>query len=165
MTSTCCDSRIFFNVGNCRKNTLICDYVYVLRRLPTVIVILTLDVVAASRFDSAFTFIYSPRPGTPAAELTGDFVDPEVVQDRYRRLVELQTALSLEANASAGWGPGRNGLTTSHCFVGSALSQGTIPARTSDDLPLPEEPTTATKRLLASRFNSSIACSSRPKNR
>jgi tRNA-2-methylthio-N6-dimethylallyladenosine synthase len=58
----------------------------------------TLDVVAAARFDSAFTFIYSPRPGTPAAELERDFVDPGVVQERYQRLVELQTAIGLEAN-------------------------------------------------------------------
>jgi tRNA-2-methylthio-N6-dimethylallyladenosine synthase len=58
----------------------------------------TLEVVDAARFDSAFTFIYSPRPGTPAAERVDDFVDPVTVQDRYRRLVELQTAISLEKN-------------------------------------------------------------------
>jgi tRNA-2-methylthio-N6-dimethylallyladenosine synthase len=58
----------------------------------------TLDVVAASQFDSAFTFIYSPRPGTAAAEMIDQFVDPEVVQARYGRLVELQTAISLERN-------------------------------------------------------------------
>jgi tRNA-2-methylthio-N6-dimethylallyladenosine synthase len=58
----------------------------------------TLDVVAAARFDSAFTFIYSPRPGTAAAEMVDDFVDPAAVQDRYRRLTGLQTAIGLEAN-------------------------------------------------------------------
>ncbi len=58
----------------------------------------TLDVVAAARFDSAFTFIYSPRPGTAAAELEDEFVAPEIVQDRYQRLTELQTAIGLEAN-------------------------------------------------------------------
>ena len=58
----------------------------------------TLDVVAAARFDSAFTFIYSPRPGTAAAEMVDDFIEPAVVQDRYRRLTELQTAIGLEAN-------------------------------------------------------------------
>ena len=61
----------------------------------------TLDVVAAAQFDSAFTFIYSPRPGTPAAEMADDFVAPDVVRDRYDRLVELQTALSLSANKRA----------------------------------------------------------------
>jgi len=58
----------------------------------------TLDVVATSRFDSAYTFIYSPRPGTAAAEMVDQFVDPGVIRDRYGRLVELQTTISLERN-------------------------------------------------------------------
>ena len=44
--------------------------------------------VAESRFSSAFTFQYSKRPGTPAATLP-DQVSPEVVKDRYGRLVDL----------------------------------------------------------------------------
>lgn len=58
----------------------------------------TLDVVAASQFDSAFTFIYSPRPGTAAAGMVDQFIDPVAVQERYNRLVELQTAISMEKN-------------------------------------------------------------------
>jgi tRNA-2-methylthio-N6-dimethylallyladenosine synthase len=46
----------------------------------------TLDVVDAVRFDQAFTFQYSPRPGTPAAELVDRFIPPEVVAERYGRL-------------------------------------------------------------------------------
>src|SRR2546430_1048369 len=46
----------------------------------------TLDVVRAARFAGAFTFQYSKRPGTPAAELPGQ-VPKEVVQERYDRLV------------------------------------------------------------------------------
>jgi len=38
------------------------------------------------RFDQAFTFQYSPRPGTPAAELVDRFIPPEVVAERYGRL-------------------------------------------------------------------------------
>ncbi|WP_127571040.1 tRNA (N6-isopentenyl adenosine(37)-C2)-methylthiotransferase MiaB [Georgenia faecalis] len=57
----------------------------------------TLEVVEASRFASAFTFQYSPRPGTPAADLE-DQVPPEVVADRYRRLVALQERISLSEN-------------------------------------------------------------------
>ena len=53
----------------------------------------TLDVVRAARFSGAFTFQYSPRPGTPAAELDGQ-VPKAVVQERYGRLVELQDAMS-----------------------------------------------------------------------
>jgi len=46
----------------------------------------TLRVVDQVRFDQAFTFQYSPRPGTPAAELVDDFVPDEVVRERYQRL-------------------------------------------------------------------------------
>ena len=37
-------------------------------------------------YDSAYTFIYSPRPGTEAAELVDQFVDPAVVAERFERL-------------------------------------------------------------------------------
>ncbi|WP_300008243.1 tRNA (N6-isopentenyl adenosine(37)-C2)-methylthiotransferase MiaB [Pseudonocardia sp.] len=57
----------------------------------------TLDVVAAARFASAFTFQYSPRPGTPAASLP-DQVPKAVVQERYMRLVALQEEISWAAN-------------------------------------------------------------------
>ncbi len=57
----------------------------------------TLDVVRRSRFSQAFTFQYSPRPGTPAATL-GDQVPKAVVQDRYDRLVALQEEMSLAGN-------------------------------------------------------------------
>ncbi len=58
----------------------------------------TLDVVAAARYDQAFTFLFSPRPGTAAAEYTNDLVDPEIAQDRYERLIALQNQISLEQN-------------------------------------------------------------------
>jgi tRNA-2-methylthio-N6-dimethylallyladenosine synthase len=57
----------------------------------------TLDVVREARFASAFTFQYSPRPGTPAATLP-DQLPKEVVQERYMRLVELQEEVSWAAN-------------------------------------------------------------------
>jgi tRNA-2-methylthio-N6-dimethylallyladenosine synthase len=46
----------------------------------------TLEVVAAAEYDSAYTFIFSPRPGTEAAALTEQFVDPAVVAERFARL-------------------------------------------------------------------------------
>ncbi|WP_082121406.1 tRNA (N6-isopentenyl adenosine(37)-C2)-methylthiotransferase MiaB [Corynebacterium uterequi] len=58
----------------------------------------TLDVVERARFTSAFTFQYSPRPGTPAADMV-DQVPKEVVQERFERLVELQERISEEENA------------------------------------------------------------------
>ncbi|MDT0165554.1 tRNA (N6-isopentenyl adenosine(37)-C2)-methylthiotransferase MiaB [Actinotalea sp. AC32] len=59
----------------------------------------TLRVVEASRFSSAFTFQYSPRPGTPAATLP-DQLPKAVVQERYERLVALQERISAEENAA-----------------------------------------------------------------
>ena len=58
----------------------------------------TLDVVETVRFDQAFTFQYSPRPGTDAAEMVDRFVDPDVVAHRYRRLEERVRAHSIEAH-------------------------------------------------------------------
>jgi len=55
----------------------------------------TLRVVQASRFSGAFTFQYSPRPGTPAATYA-DPVPPEVMRERYGRLVELQDRITHE---------------------------------------------------------------------
>lgn len=46
----------------------------------------TLAVAAEAGYDSAYTFVYSPRPGTEAAERTEAFVDPAVVHERYERL-------------------------------------------------------------------------------
>ena len=54
----------------------------------------TLRVVEASRFAGAFTFQYSPRPGTPAAGLAP--LPKAVVQERYERLVLLQDRIALE---------------------------------------------------------------------
>ena len=58
----------------------------------------TLDVVEKARFTSAFTFQYSPRPGTPAAEMDNQ-VPKEVVQERFERLVALQARISAEETA------------------------------------------------------------------
>ena len=57
----------------------------------------TLDVVEQARFASAYTFEYSPRPGTPAAD-RDDQVPTEVVKDRYRRLDALVRRIAHEEN-------------------------------------------------------------------
>jgi tRNA-2-methylthio-N6-dimethylallyladenosine synthase len=57
----------------------------------------TLDVVRQARFTSAFTFQYSKRPGTPAAELP-DQLPKAVVQERYDRLIALQEEITLDEN-------------------------------------------------------------------
>ena len=46
----------------------------------------TLAVAAAAEYDSAYTFIFSPRPGTEAAAMTERFVAAEVVAERFERL-------------------------------------------------------------------------------
>jgi tRNA-2-methylthio-N6-dimethylallyladenosine synthase len=55
----------------------------------------TLDVVARARFDQAYTFQYSRRPGTRAAQMP-DQLPKEVVQERFDRLVALQESISLQ---------------------------------------------------------------------
>jgi len=46
----------------------------------------TLEVVAEAGYDSAYTFVYSPRPGTEAAERVDQFVPAEVTRERFERL-------------------------------------------------------------------------------
>jgi len=46
----------------------------------------TLEVVAEAGYDSAYTFVYSPRPGTEAAERVDHFVPAEVTRERFERL-------------------------------------------------------------------------------
>ena len=46
----------------------------------------TMEVAAAAEYDYAYMFIFSPREGTEAATMEGDFVDPAVVGERFGRL-------------------------------------------------------------------------------
>lgn len=57
----------------------------------------TLDLVREVQYDNAYTFIYSPRPGTPAARWE-DPVSLEEKKDRLQRLMDVQYAISLEKN-------------------------------------------------------------------
>lgn len=57
----------------------------------------TMEVVRKSRFSTAYTYQYSPRPGTPAAEMT-EQVPKEVVQERFERLMELVNDIALQEN-------------------------------------------------------------------
>jgi tRNA-2-methylthio-N6-dimethylallyladenosine synthase len=49
----------------------------------------TLEVVAACEFDLAYTFIFSPREGTRAAEMGDDFVGSDVIKARFERLKDV----------------------------------------------------------------------------
>ena len=57
----------------------------------------TLSLVREVDFSSAYTFIYSKRPGTPAAKIVDD-TPHEVIQGRFERLAELVAELAHEAN-------------------------------------------------------------------
>jgi tRNA-2-methylthio-N6-dimethylallyladenosine synthase len=59
----------------------------------------TLEVVEEVGYDSAFTFVYSPRSGTEAAELA-DQVPEDLKRDRMERLVEVVQRLAAERNAA-----------------------------------------------------------------
>ncbi len=82
----------------------------------------TLSLVEQIRFDSLFTFIYSPRVGTPAASMPDPY-PREQKQVRFDRLVTLQNRISTEKHADAvgrvfrvladGVAPSGDGLLTS----------------------------------------------------
>jgi len=57
----------------------------------------TLDLVKKVQFDSAYTFMYSKRKGTPAAEMPNQ-VDDEVKKDRLNRLMQVQDAITAKKN-------------------------------------------------------------------
>ncbi len=55
----------------------------------------TLEVAAEAQFDAAYTYIFSPRPGTKAAEMESQFVDHAVAVRRYEALRKVVTRSSL----------------------------------------------------------------------
>jgi tRNA-2-methylthio-N6-dimethylallyladenosine synthase len=58
----------------------------------------TMEVIREARFDQAFMFIFSPRPGTRAAGMTARFVPKDVIDERFDVLAATQGEISLEAN-------------------------------------------------------------------
>lgn len=57
----------------------------------------TLAVMEQVKFDSVYSFIYSPRKGTPAAAMA-EQIPPEIQGDRMNRLLDLQGRICLEKN-------------------------------------------------------------------
>jgi len=57
----------------------------------------TLDVMKKVKFDSAFTFKYSSRPGTKASEFS-EHISEKIKKDRLQRIIELQKQHTLERN-------------------------------------------------------------------
>ncbi|MBR2722602.1 MAG: tRNA (N6-isopentenyl adenosine(37)-C2)-methylthiotransferase MiaB [Clostridia bacterium] len=56
----------------------------------------TLSMLQTVRFDMLYSFIYSPRKGTPAAEM--EQVDPKIKSERFERLLALQGQIAFEKN-------------------------------------------------------------------
>ncbi|MBB1576615.1 MAG: tRNA (N6-isopentenyl adenosine(37)-C2)-methylthiotransferase MiaB [Propionibacterium sp.] len=100
----------------------------------------TMEVVREARFSAAYTFQYSKRPGTPAAEMP-DQVAREVVQERYERLAELVGDIAWEENRSFegqevevmfALGEGRKDSATNR-MSGRARDNRLVHVATSDD--------------------------------
>jgi len=88
----------------------------------------TLAVVAEAGYDSAYTFIYSPRPGTEAAARTDEFVGPDEVADRFARLKVVVDRSSLAKHRA------RIGRTEEAVVEGpSKRDPGELRARTRDN--------------------------------
>jgi tRNA-2-methylthio-N6-dimethylallyladenosine synthase len=79
----------------------------------------TLEVVEQVRYDSAFTFIFSPRGGTEAAEMP-DQVPEELKHERLERLVEVVQRVAAERNAE------RVGLTEEVLVEGPSRTDSTL---------------------------------------
>jgi tRNA-2-methylthio-N6-dimethylallyladenosine synthase len=79
----------------------------------------TLEVLEMVRFDSAFTFIYSPRAGTEAAAMPEQISD-EVKHERLERLVETTQRIAAECNA------GRIGKTEEVLVEGASRTDSAL---------------------------------------
>ena len=110
----------------------------------------TLDVVEAARFASAFTFQYSPRPGTPAASMPA-----EIVSERYRRLVDAVDRIAWEQNRGLvdtvvdvliGEGEGRKDVSTRR-FSGRAADNRLVHVGIPGDVPEPRPGDMVTARV------------------
>jgi tRNA-2-methylthio-N6-dimethylallyladenosine synthase len=102
----------------------------------------TLAVVAEVGYDSAYTFIYSPRPGTESAEWVDQMIPPEAIADRFDRLrvvVERSALAHHEARVGAVEeilveGPSKrdpgtvSGRTAQGKLVHVSAAPGTLPA-------------------------------------
>ena len=98
----------------------------------------TLEVLKAVRYDMIFSFIYSPRNGTPAAKMENQIPD-DVKTERMSRLLDLQNAISYEKNIETvgktlrvlAEGPSKNDPDT---FTGRAESNKLVHFKASNDV-------------------------------
>ena len=60
----------------------------------------TLAVVEEAGYDAAYIFVFSPRPGTEAAEMVDDFVPAEIVRERMQQITEVVERSARERHAA-----------------------------------------------------------------
>src|ERR1700761_8009092 len=111
----------------------------------------TLDLVRRARFAGAFTFQYSPRPGTPAAVMD-DQVPAGIVAERYQRLTALVEEITLAENEAftgrqvevlVAEGEGRKDAAT-HRMSGRAPDNRLVHFTPEDTTPRPGDLVTVT---------------------
>ena len=54
----------------------------------------TMDIVNYAEFDSIYMFQFSPRPGTAAYDMSEDFIDKDIITERFQYLKKVQTDIS-----------------------------------------------------------------------
>jgi len=102
----------------------------------------TLTIMREIRFDAAFTFQYSVRPGTPAATMDGQ-IPQDVVTERFSRLLEMQNAHCYESNISVVGSleeiliEGRS-QTAPHILSGRTANNRLVNFTLPDDIDLPD---------------------------
>ena len=132
----------------------------------------TLEVAAEAAYDSAYTFVFSPRPGTEAASFTDRFVDPHVVAERFDRLkITVERSALQRHEARVGRteevlveGPSKkdaavlSGRTRQNKLVHFAPGEATIPGGTFADVRI----TGAAAHFLRAEL---VSVTARPKHR
>jgi tRNA-2-methylthio-N6-dimethylallyladenosine synthase len=132
----------------------------------------TLEVTAEAGYDSAYTFIYSPRPGTEAAARTDEMIPAEVVAERFERLrIVVERSALARHQARVGRteeilveGPSKrdptvvSGRTGQGKLVHVPASPGTLPAGSWADVRI----TRAAPHFLAGQL---VAVTARPTHR
>lgn len=121
----------------------------------------TLDLIEQVRFDSAFTFQFSRRTGTPAASMP-DQIDQAIVTERFGRLVTLLNGHALAAHEQL-VGTVVEVLiegssdTADDILTGRASQNQLINVHVPDDLPMPASVRQADGRVLGERLEGSLA--------
>ena len=87
----------------------------------------TMDVARKARYDSAYTYVFSPREGTEAALMTDKFCDPEVVKEN------IQTLCALEKQDAKDTHKERIGKVEELLVIGESKMEGMLSGRSTQN--------------------------------